>query len=185
MAEQDTDVLLAMLSSLLNKSIHDQSILLNALVESDGDVERAAALLNSSSGSKNASESLRSSGTKRKRKAGLDGWLCSGTSEKPKTSRPRHEVAPEDASSSSVSSVRHQEPSASEAQVSPSSPSKKLKAVTQEEFMSLLRPPNSAEPKGQGPPKTPPLTLTTPAMVAKNTPCTMHLSILPPELATR
>ncbi|KIP08154.1 hypothetical protein PHLGIDRAFT_104724 [Phlebiopsis gigantea 11061_1 CR5-6] len=51
--------------------------------------------------------------------------------------------------------------------------------------MSLLRPPNSAESKGQGPPKSPPLTLTTPAMVAKNTPCTMHLSILPPELATR
>ncbi|EKM55474.1 uncharacterized protein PHACADRAFT_184269 [Phanerochaete carnosa HHB-10118-sp] len=65
------------------------------------------------------------------------------------------------------------------------SPSKKPKTVTNDEFMALLRLPNSSDSKPSGPPKFPPLTLTTPDMVAKHTPCTMHLSVLPPELACR
>ncbi|KAF9821332.1 hypothetical protein IEO21_00578 [Rhodonia placenta] len=50
--------------------------------------------------------------------------------------------------------------------------------------MTLLRPPNSKEAIKQ-PPRFPPLTLATPALVAQHTPCTLHPSILPPALACR
>ncbi|KAF9458663.1 hypothetical protein BDZ94DRAFT_1284765 [Collybia nuda] len=49
--------------------------------------------------------------------------------------------------------------------------------------MSVLkRPPNSRD---KIMPRLPPLILSNPIMVAKNTPCTLHLSVLPPELACR
>ncbi|KAI0692404.1 hypothetical protein BC835DRAFT_1277780 [Cytidiella melzeri] len=52
--------------------------------------------------------------------------------------------------------------------------------------MGILRPPNSKDTSViRAPPKFPPLTLATPDLVAKHTPCTMHLSVLPPELACR
>ncbi|KAH8106757.1 hypothetical protein BXZ70DRAFT_997706 [Cristinia sonorae] len=52
--------------------------------------------------------------------------------------------------------------------------------------MSILRPPNSSDNIGRhAPPKHPPLTLSTPEMIAKHVPCTMHTSVLPPELACR
>ncbi|OCH95052.1 hypothetical protein OBBRIDRAFT_721704 [Obba rivulosa] len=48
----------------------------------------------------------------------------------------------------------------------------------------------SAAPEGlskqnQTPPRAPPLTLATPSLVAQHTPCTLHYSVLPPELACR
>ncbi|KAF8436942.1 hypothetical protein L210DRAFT_873116 [Boletus edulis BED1] len=47
--------------------------------------------------------------------------------------------------------------------------------------MSVLRPPPpSSKPSV---PRLPPLTLSNPSMVAQHTPCTLHLSALPPELA--
>ncbi|KDR81468.1 hypothetical protein GALMADRAFT_60387 [Galerina marginata CBS 339.88] len=48
--------------------------------------------------------------------------------------------------------------------------------------MAVLRQPPSP-PKG--PPRLPPMILSNPQMVAERTPCTLHLSILPPELACR
>ncbi|KAJ7349213.1 hypothetical protein DFH08DRAFT_998809 [Mycena albidolilacea] len=48
--------------------------------------------------------------------------------------------------------------------------------------MTVLKQPPKTE---QGVPKLPPLMLSTPAMVAEHTPCTLHPSILPPELACR
>ncbi|KAI0647212.1 hypothetical protein C8Q79DRAFT_908529 [Trametes meyenii] len=53
--------------------------------------------------------------------------------------------------------------------------------------MALLRPPNSSDgtnSKSQVP-RLPPLTLSTPELVFAHTPCTLHHSILPPELACR
>ncbi|EPQ58372.1 hypothetical protein GLOTRDRAFT_36273 [Gloeophyllum trabeum ATCC 11539] len=49
--------------------------------------------------------------------------------------------------------------------------------------MTVLRPPPS--PAKDTPRRLPPLTLANPDMVAKHTPCTLHLSVLPPELACR
>ncbi|KAH9951945.1 hypothetical protein B0H21DRAFT_775539 [Amylocystis lapponica] len=52
--------------------------------------------------------------------------------------------------------------------------------------MSILRPPNSKESAKPAPPRAlPPLTLATPSLVSQHTPCTLHASILPPELACR
>ena len=185
MAEQDTEILLALLSSLLSVPVDDHSTLLNALVESDGNVERAAALLNSRVSANRPSST---NGLKRKRNTRLDSWLSTqSTSNTPKT-RTKHETTPDNILPPSPSKRHVSTPPSSdppEDQVPSTSSPRKVKAVTQQEFMCLLRPPNSTEPKTQGPPKFPPLTLTTPAMIAKHTPCTMHLSILPPELASR
>jgi hypothetical protein len=46
----------------------------------------------------------------------------------------------------------------------------------------LNRPPNSKESKI---PQLPPLMLSNPILVAQNTPCALHMSILPPELACK
>ncbi|KAH6918727.1 hypothetical protein BKA70DRAFT_1089537 [Coprinopsis sp. MPI-PUGE-AT-0042] len=48
--------------------------------------------------------------------------------------------------------------------------------------MRVLQPPPSS-PKKSIAAKLPPLTLATPALVAQHTPCTLHHSVLPPELA--
>ncbi|KIJ60668.1 hypothetical protein HYDPIDRAFT_177359 [Hydnomerulius pinastri MD-312] len=48
--------------------------------------------------------------------------------------------------------------------------------------MSVLRQPPPSKPSVS---QLPPLTLSNPSMVAQHTPCTMHLSVLPPELACK
>ncbi|KAF9453278.1 hypothetical protein P691DRAFT_658900 [Macrolepiota fuliginosa MF-IS2] len=48
--------------------------------------------------------------------------------------------------------------------------------------MKVLRPPSSPD-KSKRKSNLPPLTLMNPSMVATHTPCTLHLSVLPPELA--
>ncbi|KAH8829536.1 hypothetical protein DL96DRAFT_1598534, partial [Flagelloscypha sp. PMI_526] len=47
-------------------------------------------------------------------------------------------------------------------------------------LLDVLRHPPS---KASGPQRLPPLTLTNPSMVSQNTPCTLHYSVLPPDLA--
>ncbi|EFI28401.1 hypothetical protein CC1G_13935 [Coprinopsis cinerea okayama7 len=49
--------------------------------------------------------------------------------------------------------------------------------------MAILRQPPESPSRKSTVVKQPPLTLATPAMIAKHTPCTLHLSVLPPELA--
>ncbi|KAL6305386.1 hypothetical protein BKA93DRAFT_731412 [Sparassis latifolia] len=51
--------------------------------------------------------------------------------------------------------------------------------------MNILRHPNSSNSSKPVPPKFPPLTLGTPVLVSDHTPCTLHPSILPSELACR
>ncbi|KAF9072904.1 hypothetical protein BDP27DRAFT_1319610 [Rhodocollybia butyracea] len=48
--------------------------------------------------------------------------------------------------------------------------------------MTVLKQPS---PTKKAAPRKPPLTLSSPEMVAEHTPCTMHLSVLPSELATK
>lgn len=173
---EDTEILLALLSSLLKAPVTDQNTLLDALVKSDGDVERAAKLLNACS---SPEPQPKVAGLKRKRKGGLRDWLATDDKRDTSKSRRTREVTPDASNDNEPSSSKptSERPSS----ISP----RKVKPVTQQEFMTILRPPNSSDAKAQGPPKFPPLTLTTPAMVAKHTPCTMHLSVLPPELACR
>ncbi|THH29649.1 hypothetical protein EUX98_g4548 [Antrodiella citrinella] len=211
---EDTETLLALVSSLLDAPIHDQSILLDALLDCDGNVERAAQCLNSrATSSSNASSSrittpAKAVGKKRK-SGGLEGWLekLPAPAEKPQSKRIRSD-APTRAEISSeprrpvskpaqkfeddvLPSLDLEQPEEAymdpepELPVSENKSPVKVKQVTNAEFMSILRPPNSMDNTKAGPPKHPPLTLTTPEMIASHIPCTMHASVLPPELACR
>lgn len=230
---EDTETLLALISSLLSAPVHDQSVLLDALVECDGSVERAAKFLNSRAATSSralpsrTTSSTKATGMKRK-SAGLEGWLgkpspsLASDADLQRTKRSRSgqavtsaksqaQAVPSPSSSKAESSVRKSEPimidddddvlpsllvdkTVSSAKPQSSSgplPSEnkspvKVKNVTNAEFMSILRPPNSSDNSSKsGPPKQPPLTLTTPEMIAKHVPCTMHTSVLPPDLACR
>ncbi|KDQ60676.1 hypothetical protein JAAARDRAFT_124251, partial [Jaapia argillacea MUCL 33604] len=72
--EEDTDVLLVMLQSLLTVPVPSQSVLLDALVESNGDVNAAASFINSRKSSV-APRSRFSPEKKRNRPSDLDDWL--------------------------------------------------------------------------------------------------------------
>jgi len=74
-----------------------------------------------------------------------------------------------------------------EIQGSPSPPGRKVEKPSSSSslqepanLMSFLRQPS---PMKGAAPQLPPLLLATPELVAKHTPCTLHLSVLPPELA--
>ncbi|ESK92846.1 grf zinc finger family protein [Moniliophthora roreri MCA 2997] len=161
----DTETLLACVRSLLNRTVDNQDIILDALVQCDGDASKAAELLNS----KGQTEAeMEDTGT-RKRARGLDDWLRNRSSRK---------VAKKDAKRG-VEIIQR----SSTADVSPmdtaSTASSEPRASN---LMSILQQPPS--PKKVIPQK-PPLTLGNPSMVAKHTPCTLHLSVLPAELASR
>lgn len=196
----DTEVLLALLSSLLDSPVADHTVLLDALVGCNGDVECAANLLNAGP---STFPRIRPdpSPKKRKRAKGLEQWIqrspkkeSSSSNDAGSSKRVRrrslsveatvnedHPTAkkryPELEGSSKVASSR-----------SVSAPSRtspmKVKPLSKDEFLSVLRPPNSSESKA-APLKHLPLTLSTPQLVAKHTPCTIRTSILPPELACR
>ncbi|KAI0957421.1 hypothetical protein AcW1_005818 [Taiwanofungus camphoratus] len=208
----DTDTLLAMFSSLVEPTVSDPTILLDALVQCEGSVQDAAKLLSEST------ELKRPRGKKRKRTAGLDQWLstsptkssasgrCASSSKlsskhvhctRPSPAPFKHETSsPGPSSSKKPLSHLSEAPSSffvhsslSEAPgtvtgSTTASPSK-VKVVTNDELMTMLRPPNSMGSSKSSPSKCPPLTLATPQLVAQHTPCTLHPSILPPELACR
>lgn len=204
---QDTEVLLALLSSLLRSPVNDQELLLDALVQSNGDVEKAARLLESSAHCNGVYTSKVSehrlnitsrdkvkSSAKRKRETGLDGWLKSPEktandadeserSRKTPRSRIRRSMTPERLPRSVANT---ETPDFVQGSSRPNASPVKVKSVSKTEFLSLLRPLSSTEVAAKPiPSKYPPLTLTTPELVAKHTPCTMHMSVLPPELACR
>lgn len=184
--DNDTEVLLALLSSLLHPLEFDQQVLLDALVRSQGDVEKAAG-------------SLRSEPPRKKRrissKSGLEGWLkaqdapsktTTASTSKPPSPRPTVSKSARESTKSAPHDVPSREGLGSVFSDSPKKPSSKVKSVTNTELMALLRPPNSAgETSKTQLPRYPPLTLITPEHVAEHTPCTLHNSILPPELACR
>lgn len=150
-ANNDTDTLLALVSSLLTGKVPDTDDILDALVQCRGDVEATAQLLNNKGRKIN----------KRKRKD-LDGWLLKLNA--PSTTKPN-----------SNDSSKKRELSVASCSTSSAIPSVDLMTV-------LRQPPTTATEKI---PRLPPLMLSSPEMVVQNTPCTLHLSVLPPELACR
>jgi hypothetical protein len=94
-------------------------------------------------------------GPKRSRTAGLDDWLARGST---KVSRKERNT---------VDNIAHND----------RSPAKPVV-----DLMPFLRQPPSVPPTL---PRLPPMTLSYPSLVAQNTSCTLHLSVLPPELACR
>ncbi|KAJ3558672.1 hypothetical protein NM688_g780 [Phlebia brevispora] len=187
---EDTDTLIALVSSLLtDRDGHDQAAILDALIESEGDPQTAARLLVSIGSSRHASSSK---GKRKGVKGGLDGWLQRASSPSPSGSKSSslkryrslspsklaHHASPDSLSKPSSKKPRS-------AAVSSPCPSPKGKTISNEQFMAILRPPNSMDSKSKGPTKYTPLTLTTPEEVARHTPCTLHPSVLPAELACR
>jgi len=184
--EHDTETLLVMLSSLLPESHQnfDQEFLLEALLECEGNVEKAAAkLIPESSSSSAAGSSSPSKKNKRKRHVGLDSWL----KKHPPTSKPpskRVNSGDRSARARSLSAPaddHHRYPF-------PPGSSLKVKGTgkpnsTGNALAGLKPPSTSVTP--EVPAQLPPLTLGHPEMVAKHTACTLHPKVLPPELAIR
>ena len=189
--EYDTETLLALLASLLDEKVAvaaTQDALLSALVDTEGNVELAAALLNASDVISKTSDE-RSSGKKRKR-TGLDSWIVNKRTASvggkalpeanqtersdPSTSRPSPEdvievLDDEDYDRQTRSNLVTKPTS------HPSRPPVSLMSVLKQAPIEEKRKPIQLAPR----------TLGTPALVAEHTPCTLHYSILPPELACR
>jgi len=155
----DTDTLVALVSSLLNH-ISDQETILEALVHSEGDAQRAANVLNKTHG-------FGEKRKKRKRQT-LDDWF---KKLKPSTAMAKH-VNQKASPNEGVPTL-----------INPINPKSTVRSQATMDLMTVLRPPLSENNLKRKIKSLPPLTLTNPSMVAEHTPCTLHLSILPPELA--
>lgn len=152
----DTDTLLALVSSLLTVPAPENDKILDTLVKCDGDVEATARLLNTD---------VEDKGKKRKR-GNLEDWVMKPPAHKtPKSIEPT--IPETEKRTLSIAS---------------SSKPRSLGKPTVDLMTVLKRPPNSRE---KIVPRLAPLMLSNPTMVAGNTPCTLHLSVLPPELACR
>lgn len=95
----------------------------------------------------------------------------------------RRDASPERRPVSSTLSEITEDSTTASPRPKPISSSKK-RYVTNDQLLSLLRPPNSKE-GGKKPAQLPPLTLGTPSLVEEHTPCTHYPSILPPDMACR
>ena len=179
---EDTDTLLALLCSLLPDNIApSQQTLLEVLLQTEGDVEMAAGII-----------SRQRTSHKRKRNTSLDSWLTrSGSATQ--TERPVPFTLP----SRSAGPSRDQLPSDSSPQKKPRSEGSGTSTITQRDqptfskpvkpvknLLEVLRPQASATANAP-PTRLPPLTLSNPSLVTQHTPCTLHLGVLPPELACR
>ncbi|KAG7098764.1 hypothetical protein E1B28_000673 [Marasmius oreades] len=162
----DTDLLIGIVSSLLDSKL-DADIILDALVQCNGDAQKAAARLNSGA---DTTPQVCDVGGGRKRRRGLQEWLEQGTSNKTSKSEEQGSSHNVNRGSSGPSVVRKP----------PSHSSKHPETVN---LMNILHQPPPSKKKI--PEQKPPLLLSNPTMIAKYTPCTLHLSVLPPELASK
>lgn len=152
-----------MVLSLLTAPQPETTVVLDALLQCDGDVQASADLITATYNSTPVIASKRKASS-----SDLTNWLTSGSrppSKKPPSSKKRdvfHSGTAEKITVPATSSG------------SPSKPPINL--------MDVLHQNPAAKPSI---PRLPPLTLSNPTMVAQHTPCTQHLSILPPELACK
>ena len=177
---EDTEIKVALVTSLLERNIPDAPTILSTLVDCDGDVALAAERLN-------AKKSGSSTSGKRKRSGGLTDWLKPTS----KGKVPRLDSKPQSRAESPISSSSTSKPLSKTTDTKPRSKSahplaqsKDIEAKPIVDLMSVLRQ-ESASPKKKTSTRLPPLTLSNPDMVAEHTPCTLHYSVLPPELACR
>ena len=165
MNEADTETLIAMVTSLLTVPNPGQDVVLDALVQCSGDIQAAAALVD-------AKHSKPASAKRKAPSSDLSNWLMSPhptpSGSKPPSLKKRRATQQPDTGPGplAIKDTTHTPGS------SPGKPAVDL--------MSVLRPPPPSKPSV---PRLPPLTLSNPSMVAQHTPCTLHLSVLPPELA--
>ena len=178
--ENDTETLLVMLSSLLPESHQNigQESLLETLLDCEGNVEEAAKLISQSS-PRVTGQGSSSTKNKRKRHAGLDGWL----KQQPSAASP-----PPKRVNSGDKNARARGVSVPAEDLPPHRSPLKVKGSgkpnsTGNALARLKHPSTSAT--SELPPQLPPLTLGTPELVAKHTACTLHPQALPSELAIR
>jgi hypothetical protein len=193
---EDTEVLLALLSSMIEGPLPSQERLLNELVEARGNVELAATRLNSSRGPQASSHA--SSSKKRKRATNLDGWIVNKkTSRKPPSSSTsltrEFEDSPRKKNNGDIPGETNSAPIEVEAadeepeQSRPPDMTKEIvtpkkRAPPPVSLMSILK---QAPPAPKELPKLSPLTLSNPTLVSQHTPCTLHHAVLPPKLACK
>lgn len=169
--DSDNDILITLVTSLLDVGHgFSQADILDALVECSGDVEDAAKYLKTApSSSRGGRVSVLTSNApltlKRKRKNNLDAWL------KP----------PSSGSARSGTSSESLEPPAQKMRLEVTKPKSESSPKPVTDLMTVLRQPPSTDKKR--PPQLPPLMLSTPSLVAEYTPCTIHYSVLPQDLA--
>ncbi|KAF8580906.1 hypothetical protein K439DRAFT_1355796 [Ramaria rubella] len=182
-SEQDTETLLAILSSLLDHPLPQQDVLLNALAHANGNIDGALDSLRR--GSRSLNSNLGPQTTRKRAATGvLDDWLTPAVARgsqitkkyKPNTT-PNHspvKVLNEPSVSPRAVESRRRD-------ITPQKPSSSsVKPLVP--FTDVLRPPPPTSPVV---PQLVPLTLSNPAMVEKHTPCTLHPCVLPSELACR
>ncbi|KAI9510897.1 hypothetical protein F5148DRAFT_1175863 [Russula earlei] len=182
---EDTDTLLALLSSLLPDNVApSQQSLLDALLHADGDVRKAAEIM------------LKRGPTgKRKRHVSLDSWLTpaaasssskdvNGQSSSRDNSDPVLQSrcgAGERPNKKPRSSAAGSTSTATKKENGPPPLSKPVKPV--KNLLDVLRQPIGGAAATATVPRLPPLTLSNPSLVAQHTPLTLHLAVLPLELA--
>lgn len=164
----DTDTLVALVASLLpEKFAQSPANILDALISSNGDVQVAVdQILKLQVTSKEA---------RRKRPALLSDWLYRPSNKKTRVCDPTPNTV---SGNSSVVDDRTEASSISHSHDEPS----ESKSKPPINLLTILRQPPTQAPTI---PRLPPLTLTTPTLVASHVPCTLHCSVLPPELACR
>jgi hypothetical protein len=169
--DDDTDTLLALICSLLPDNIApSQQSLLDALLQTEGDVEKAAEII-----------SKQRPNSKRKRNVSLDSWLIRNASSNDASGQPSSLQSRLGSESSTSSKKPRSTTGTSTTKFGPQPLSRPVKPV--ENLLDVLRqPPNVVAPSV---PRLPTLTLSNPSLVAQHTPCTHHLGILPSELACR
>jgi hypothetical protein len=188
--ELDTETKLALVSSLLLQDLAPfvaESDILDALIRNGGNFEAAAKDINSSNNqSPRTSKNNERTSAKRKRLESLSDWL----SHSPSGSTTKKLIR--DDASIHVTPSRPDLEGASfqttvandELRTSSSTSRSPTSATSQVDLMSVLRQaPSSA--KKNAPPRLTPLMLSNPSMVAEHSPCTLHPSILPAELACK
>ncbi|KAK1218245.1 hypothetical protein PQX77_014618 [Marasmius sp. AFHP31] len=165
---QDTDLLIGIVSSLLNRKV-DIDAILDALTQCNGDAPSAAEFLNSGSGSSTSDTSKACEPDQgRKRGRGLHDWLEGGSFRKILRGEPENSSNAGSSASPRPNTIRRNANSTADANAT--------------DLMSVLRQP---PPSKKQAPQKPPLMLSNPTMVAEHAPCTLHLSVLPPELASK
>ncbi|TFK76597.1 hypothetical protein BDN72DRAFT_831175 [Pluteus cervinus] len=166
MDSHDTDVLVALVLSLADSAQdHSQEEVLNALVQSNGDVNEAVRLLHRPHSKKRPQPTGTST---------ISSWLSS------RTKRRKEDDVPAPTTNGS-SEQPHQESTAAQVlDALPQSTSRTAGDKPTVDLMTVLRQP---QPSNKPKRNLPPLLLTTPSLVKEHTPCTLHLSVLPPELA--
>lgn len=174
MSSEETDILLATLISLLQPPIPSHTDLLNALADNDGNPEAAARSFARERGTERTQKRKRAT-------TDLEQWLklsdrdASDGRSSPDAASSAHKRSKPESYNSQSTTVNSSRQSKTPSTGHNSNPPRLVN------LMSVLRDDSSSAMTAV--PRLPPLLLSSPSMVAQHTPCTLHYSVLPQDLA--